>query len=328
MRPSSFVRGRTAGGCRGGHAPEAGGCGPGDATDSLRPVPTLLDDTTVRRNHRDAHRAAWTDALRTADRAARAAASHLSTSRSRLDLAFLARRTPAQQAALLLEEAHDLVRAAIARAFPGHLVIGRQETGFRPGVDTGPVWLVDALDGEAAYVGDRPGWAVSVALAIDGRLRLGVVHDPSDGATYRTVAGLGAQVDLPAGDGQPARRVTMRPSACERLGAAQAAARFPKPGSPTMVTFSHEFGRASQACAGAQRCTSTALAMAQVAAGRLDAFWTHGHDVCSSAAGLLLLAESGASVRARDGLALLDTRSVAACAPSIAYDFHALLAGL
>ncbi len=327
--------------------------------------------------------AAWLDALGIAERAAQAAVTHLIASRSRLAMAFLSRRTPVQMAALITEEAHDMIRSEILRSFTHHTVIGRHEGDMRPDLGSGPVWLVDALDGASAYLTEKPNWSVSICLVVHGKLRLGVVVDGNTHESYRALTGLGLQVaharranptaPMPlAGppNGQPTAPIALLaaspgrvdapthspigpvpdatrshpasptlpmplgldasigPSVRQRFREASAATIFPAPGSKRMAGFSHEFGRATKAFQAVHRTTCTSLALAHVASGRLDAFWAHDQDICDTAAGMLLIQEAGAELRARDGLPLLQTRSIAACSPSLAYDFHALLAGV
>lgn len=270
-------------------------------------------------------------------------------------MAFLSKRTPQQMAALITEEAHDLIRGEILRSFSHHTVIGRQEGGMRPPLDTGPVWLVDALDGISAYLTDKPLWSVTVALAVHGKLRLGIVIDGHTLETYRALSGLGMQVDrmptaratttMPLDGAASGTPVALRrtpatlpmplslndgsgPSVRQRFSEAQAGTIFPPPGAARMAAFSHEFGRATKAFKAVHRTTAASLGLAQVAAGRLDAFWAHDQDACDLAAGMLLVQEAGAELRARDGLPLLSTRSISACTPTLAYDFHPLLAGV
>lgn len=273
---------------------------------------------------------AWADTLRTAERAARAAGGHLLACRSRLSLAFLSRRTPLEQLAVVTEEAHGLIREEIGRRFRGHEVMGRTDDPGFSHPHSGTLWLVDALDGPTAYLADQPGWSISVALMIDGVVRVGVVVDMVDGFVYRALADTCAERIAIAGtasrDEPP--RMRLLPSTRQHLGDARALTQFPRPGSPTMAVFSREFGRASQSFASVARQPSMALALAHVAAGRADACWVHLPHPCTIAAGSLLLAEAGASIRARDGAPLLASRSIAACTPGLAYDFHALLAGL
>ena len=274
--------------------------------------------------------AAWKDGLRTAERAARAGGSHLVANRSQLALAFLSRRTPLQQLASIAESAQDLMRDEIRRRYPGHVVIGRAELATASEWNRGPVWLINALDGATAYLADKAGWAVTLALLIDGRVRLGVVVDLVGGRVYRAMAGSGADRLAVQGVASPdlAPQARLVPSSRQHLADSRAWTQFPLPGSPTMATFSREFGRASVGFRSIARHPSVSLAMAEVAAGEADAFWCHHPVPCDTAAATLLLSEAGASVRARDGRPLLESTSITACAPGLAYDFHALLAGL
>ncbi len=274
--------------------------------------------------------AAWKDSLRTAERAARAGGTHLQSQRSQLALAFMARRTPLEQLAVITEAAQDLMRDEIRRRYPGHAVIGRTQWTGGDAWKRGPVWLIDALDGMTAYLSDRPGWSVTLALLIDGQPRLGVVADLVGGRVYRALAGSGADRLAIPGVASPDLPPQLRlvPSPRERLADARALTQFPQPGSATMATFSREFGRAAQAFRSVGRCPSVALALAEVASGEAEAFWCHRPHPCHLAAASVLLSEAGAVVRARDGQPLLQSESLAACAPTLAYDFHALLAGL
>ena len=48
------------------------------------------------------------------------------------------------------------------------------------------VWIIDPLDGTREYREGRDDWAVHVALAIEGRPRIGAVAVPARGAVYRS----------------------------------------------------------------------------------------------------------------------------------------------
>ena len=63
------------------------------------------------------------------------------------------------------------------------------ETGALPGRRR---WIVDPLDGTTNFLRGIAHWAVSIALEEDGRLVLGVVHDPLKDETFsaRTGGGL------------------------------------------------------------------------------------------------------------------------------------------
>lgn len=271
----------------------------------------------------------WHAALRVADRAARAAATHLLASRSRLNLAFLMQRSPEQMARSIEAEGHELISAEIRRAYPDHPVSGPRDSRSIPHLDDGALWLIDALDGAAAYQQGRPSYAVSVALAVNGQVRVAVVADPTTREVYRAIAGIGAWVDRPAdpATGAPARRDPLWVSVRSRCDESQSATVFPAPGSHRMPTYLGEIGRVMKAFKTVHRTHSASLALAHVAAGRLDAFWAHDQPMCDLAAGLLLVQQAGGEVRARDGLPLLRTRSITAHTPTLAYEVNALLSG-
>jgi myo-inositol-1(or 4)-monophosphatase len=54
------------------------------------------------------------------------------------------------------------------------------------------VWLVDPIDGTRSFVEGYAEYAISIALAVDGRACVGVVLNPSTGELYHAVHGQGA----------------------------------------------------------------------------------------------------------------------------------------
>ena len=54
------------------------------------------------------------------------------------------------------------------------------------------MWCVDPIDGTRDFVRGRPGWAVSVALVVDGAPQLGVLYAPARDELWVAAAGAGA----------------------------------------------------------------------------------------------------------------------------------------
>jgi histidinol-phosphatase len=77
-------------------------------------------------------------------------------------------------------EAEDIIRAALLRAFPDHVVFGEERGGAREGEF---LWLVDPLDGTKSFVRGTPFFSTQVALMHAGELVLGVSHAPRYGET-------------------------------------------------------------------------------------------------------------------------------------------------
>jgi myo-inositol-1(or 4)-monophosphatase len=85
-----------------------------------------------------------------------------------------------------------LVAESLYRQRPLDSIVG--EEGTRRDGSTGVRWIVDPLDGTTNYLHRFPAFAVSIAAEIDGRVAVGVVHDPSREETFAAVRGGGARV--------------------------------------------------------------------------------------------------------------------------------------
>jgi myo-inositol-1(or 4)-monophosphatase len=186
--------------------------------------------------------------------------------------------------------AEAVILAEIARRFPGHSVLS-EEGGWtgRPG--GGPTWLVDPLDGTTNFVHGVPHFAVSIGVAMDGRLEAGVVLDPIKGDVFRAARGSGAWWN-----GTPCR--VSRQTALE---GALLATGFPFRAiallDPYLAIFRDVFRRAQ----GIRRLGSAALDLAYTAAGIFDGFFEFDLQPWDVAAGSLLVEEAGGLVSDMDG---------------------------
>ena len=256
-------------------------------------------------------------AARAAEQAAYAAGTHLQASRSRLAEVVITHKAPAEVVNAIDREARALIIDVVTRQFPGHGVIGTEgadETGLL--ADGRPVWAVDPLDGRANYLRGYPQYAVAIALVEEGEPQVGVVYDPNRNEFFGAIRGRGAVLN-----GQPIRCAKPRP-AIESL----AATVFPRPASACMPVYMAELGRVLRAFSGVRRSGSMALELAYLGAGRIDAFWEHDMRAWDAAAGVVLLRESGALIHSRDGLPVLESRSLLACTPGLFEPFLSLLA--
>ena len=135
------------------------------------------------------------------------------------------------------------------------------------------MWCVDPIDGTRDFVRGRPGWAVSVALVVDGTPELGVLYAPARDELWIAAAGRGATrngLDLTA---------SHRP---EFAGARVPADALPRIDSDLVMVA---------------KPNSIALRMAMVAADEADLVatlrWGYEWDVAAAA---LIAAEAGARV--------------------------------
>ena len=162
-----------------------------------------------------------------------------------------------------------------------HAVAGEAPTSGR-----GRVWIVDPLDGTVNYANGIPVFCVSIALVVDGRPAVGIIHDPTRDETFTAAA------DGPA-----------------MLGEAPIHCSFKENLSDFVISMALS-GRSATSRARSVRKSiriprsmgSAALALAYVANGRFDAFIQQGGLSAWDVAAAGLIAErGGAVVTAMDG---------------------------
>jgi myo-inositol-1(or 4)-monophosphatase len=185
-----------------------------------------------------------------------------------------------------------LIRGRLREAFPEHGVYG--EEGTRERMEGEFRWYVDPLDGTTNFAHGFPQFCVSLGLehrpagldaGDDGDLVAGVVYDPLRDELFTTERGLGAWLN--------GKR--MHVSRTAHLAESLVATGFPsrKRHDNPNIHFYHEFTMRSH---GVRRAGSAALDLAWTACGRLEAFWEFNLNPWDTAAGVLLIAESGGRV--------------------------------
>ncbi len=223
-----------------------------------------------------------------------------------------------------------LILDAIRAEFPGDALLA-EETGehHAAGGQTassgvGRVWVVDPLDGTINYANGIPFSCVSIALAVNGRPVVGVVHDPVRRESF------GATIDGPARLWSPSLMdgADIGASAKEQLS--------------DLVISMHLAGRTvatrARAIRNAVRVTrnmgSAALALAYVANGRFDAFIQQGGLSTWDVAAAGLIAErAGATVTNLRGGSWFDiaaktrTMTILAAPPAHHPELQRLIAG-
>jgi myo-inositol-1(or 4)-monophosphatase len=215
------------------------------------------------------------------------------------------------------------IRRIVLGAFPDHGFIGEESlpehpADGQPGNDRaagGPSlrWMVDPLDGTSNYVHGFPAWCVSIALTRGDEILVGTVYDPMRDECFTAQLGGGARLN-----GNP-----IAVSGCVLLSDALVAISFPPhltADSPAVADFLAVVPHVHSA----RRTGSTAINLAWLACGRLDAFWVRKIACWDVAAGLLIFREAGGSLGGfADGPASLEwvpldqPAFIAACTPEV-----------
>jgi myo-inositol-1(or 4)-monophosphatase len=175
-------------------------------------------------------------------------------------------------------------RQRIAARFPAHTVLGEEGATAEAPVSAFR-WIVDPIDGTTNFAHGIALFCVSIALEIDGEIRLGVVYDPIGDELFTAERGGGARLN-----GAP-----IRVSQSQALIDALLVTGFPYD-TEHRARQVRIFGALLERTRGVRRLGSAALDLSYVAAGRFDAFWEEHLHAWDIAAGALLVAEAGGLV--------------------------------
>lgn len=176
------------------------------------------------------------------------------------------------------------VRAEIASRFPGDGLLGEEEGGHDPKVDTPRLWIVDPIDGTANFARQIPHFCISLGLMVDGRLEAGAIYAPMHNELFIAQRGKGAFCN---GARMQVSTQTALSAASVEIGWST---RMPT------ETYIGLIQRSMDAGCSVRRAGSGALGLAYVAAGRSEAYAEAHINAWDVAAGLLLVEEAGGRV--------------------------------
>jgi myo-inositol-1(or 4)-monophosphatase len=209
------------------------------------------------------------------------------------------------------DESERLIVDGLRRARPDDGIVSEEGAGSEG--STGVRWVIDPLDGTTNFLYGHPGFAISIAVELDGQAVIGVVHDPLAGESFTAVRGRGARLN-----DEP-----IAPRATTDLGSALVATGF---------AYAPERRRAQAAVLAEvlprvrdiRRMGAAAVDLCSVACGRVDAYYERGLHHWDLAAGALIAAEAGAMVGALDP-ERSDPGAMIAATPALFEPLRALL---
>ncbi len=184
-----------------------------------------------------------------------------------------------------------VVRSIAARLPRARFVVEEPEVYALAGVDQGSltdpeVWVIDPLDGTTSYVHGYPCYSVSVALLRDGQ--------PAAGSVYNAAAD--EMTCAKTGDGATLDGAAIHCSDADSIDRALLITGFPYDRTVTLdrqlLVLTHMLHHVH----GIRRDGSAAIDCCHVASGRADGFWEFALKTWDTAAGVIILRESGALV--------------------------------
>jgi myo-inositol-1(or 4)-monophosphatase len=184
----------------------------------------------------------------------------------------------------------EAIIGAIRSRFPNHSILS-EEAGRSTPTESGPTWIIDPLDGTTNFVHGIPQFAISIGVAVEGRIDYGVILDPCKNDLFSAARGRGARWN-----GGPCR-VSRR----EGLAGALVATGFPFKAhrllDPYLAIFRDVFLR----CKAIRRPGAAALDLAYTACGLFDGFFEFQLSAWDVAAGAVLVEEAGGTITDMNG---------------------------
>ena len=185
--------------------------------------------------------------------------------------------------------AEELIVRGIADRFPDDQIVAEESANARPG--SGPCWYVDPLDGTTNFVHGLPQCSVSIAFVEGADVQAAVVLDPCKGELFEAERGSGARLN-----GAP-----IRVSSTPRLGDSLLVTGFPYDRREHAAFYLSYFEAFMLKAQDLRRFGSAALDLCYLAAGRFDGFFEWKLHPWDTAAGWLIVEESGGKVTDFDG---------------------------
>ncbi len=171
------------------------------------------------------------------------------------------------------------IRARLERDFPGEAILGEEMGGAVDG--TGPLWVLDPIDGTSNFSRGGSRWCVSIGLVMDGRAVAGAVARHAPAEIYAAAEGLGATLNGAPIRAAPTTDISRAIIECGW------SLRLP------IAEFHRMAAAVTARGAGVRSGGSGALGLVETAAGRLDAYLERHINAWDAAAAIVIAREAG-----------------------------------
>jgi myo-inositol-1(or 4)-monophosphatase len=181
------------------------------------------------------------------------------------------------------------IQSEVAKIYPEHEYLG--EEGAHTKTASGVRWIVDPIDGTINFAHKLPIWCISIGIEVNGVVECGAIYDPNRNELFTAIRGSGAFLNE--------NKISV-----STIG---------DPGLSLFVTgFAYNIAENEDKAIErfeaflrrgllVRRLGSAALDLCYVACGRFDGFFESGLSPWDSAAGSLILHESGGKLTHYDG---------------------------
>jgi myo-inositol-1(or 4)-monophosphatase len=195
---------------------------------------------------------------------------------------------PADYVTELDKKVEDIIISSLKKTYPRHSYLSEEIGKIEgKGEDADSVWIIDPLDGTTNYIHRFPYYAITIAYVEKGKTLHAITLDVSRHDEFTASLGKGAYLNN--------RRIRVSKRKGIRGALLSNSSHNTETGRirhDNIATFRALYSHGLTI----RRTGSTALDLANVAAGRLDGFWGSGLETWDIAAGGLLVQEAGGLV--------------------------------
>lgn len=177
---------------------------------------------------------------------------------------------------------------SIQENFSGHDIITEETDTEMMGSDH--VWYIDPISGSTNYAHGLPIYGISLALKIDENMEVGVIYNSVEDKVFYTERGKGSYIGC----------VDISVSDIEHIEKAMISTSFPYNEIGRKENLEY-FNKVAPEVEGIRRTGSVAVDLSYIALGLIDGFWAIGLESWDTAAGVLLIEESGGRVSDVEG---------------------------
>ncbi|KAK0180053.1 hypothetical protein PV327_005735 [Microctonus hyperodae] len=184
----------------------------------------------------------------------------------------------------------EILISGLIKEFPTHKFIGEEtvsKTNCLPNLTDDPTWIIDPIDGTTNFVHSFPHTCISIALAVNRQLEIGIVYNPVIEQMFTARRGCGAYLN-----GNPIKSSDISDLKQSLVCIEASYARIEEIRDEVMgrieafVSIAH----------GIRTLGSAALTLCYIAMGAADVYHTDNLSPWDVAAGTLIIREAGGTV--------------------------------
>ncbi len=186
-------------------------------------------------------------------------------------------------------QSEDIIINTIQKVFPEHGILAEESN--RINAESEYQWIIDPLDGTTNFVHGYPSFGISIGVLHNDEPILGIIKELPVNKTYSAIKGQGAFCD--------SKQIYV--SDIDSLSESLLVTGFGYEHGEKWSANMQLFKQFTDITHGVRRLGAAAVDLCHVASGKIDGYWEFDLQPWDTAAGILIVKESGGKVTRMDG---------------------------